>query len=240
MALALSDQLGMKAYPSEMAAAMIKMKELDINPFSSFYDIFLPASVSHSFPEGKEAHMCIAYDSTVTDPYALNIYFYSSTTNEYLLENENKSIDTLNTRICASISHASVFTVLASSETILTGSGYTGELKIINFPNPFNLKQKQLTLQNPGSNSANQTVTGTMIKFSVPPDMTGDMKIEIFNVVGEKVRTLSSHVPTGGAHYYLEWDGTNGSGNKVASGSYIARFTIAGGHERFFKMAVVK
>ena len=44
----------------------------------------------------------------------------------------------------------------------------------------------------------------------------------------------------GGAHTYIEWDGKNERGQKVASGTYIARFTIGGGHEKFFKMAVLK
>ena len=39
---------------------------------------------------------------------------------------------------------------------------------------------------------------------------------------------------------YLEWDGKNDSGNKVASGTYVARMTIGGANEKFFKMAVVK
>jgi hypothetical protein len=196
--------------------------------------------VSHSFPSGKEAQLCLQYDSTVTDPYALNVYYFNSQTNEYLLESKDKVVDTTNSRLCVSIAHASVFTVLASSDSVITGAGYTGALNVINFPNPFDLKQKTVTLQNPGTASATQNIQGTMIKFSVPPSMSGAVEIQIFNVAGEKVRTLNSFVATGGAHFYLEWDGTNDHGAQVASGVYIARFTIGGSNEKFFKMAVIK
>ena len=56
---------------------------------------------------------------------------------------------------------------------------------------------------------------------------------------GERVRTLHQAV-TSAAHNYFEWDGTNDSGSKVASGTYIGRMTIDGANEKFFKMAVLK
>lgn len=79
-----------------------------------------------------------------------------------------------------------------------------------------------------------------MIKMSIPSTMSGEVEIEIFNVVGEKVRTLRTNIPTGGSHNYLEWDGKNDHGQKVASGTYIGHFKIGGRNERFFKMAVLK
>lgn len=235
--LEVADAIGIAAYPPEMAAAIQKAKAVDINPLSSFYDVVLPLGVSHFFPEGREAQLCLTYDATVSDPYALNIYYYNSTSNEYLLENENKAVDTVNRRICANIAHASVFTVLASSAPLISGDGYNGELSVMNFPNPFDLKQKTVTLRD--SASSPQTITGTMIKFSVPTTISGEVKIDIFSILGDKVRTLRTNV-TGGAHFYMEWDGKNDAGQNVASGVYIARFTIADSNEKFFKMAVIK
>jgi hypothetical protein len=199
----------------------------------------LPQGVSHFFPEGNSAKLCLQYDSDTTDPHALNIYYFNEATNQYLLENTNKIVDTDNEKVCVDIAHASIFTVLASSQTILSGSGFSGALKVVNFPNPFNLKQKTVTLQDSGGNSADQTIDGTMIKMSIPTTMAGAIEIEIFNVAGEKVRTLHN-TASGGANFYIEWDGKNESGNKVASGVYIGRFTIGGSNEKFFKMAVVK
>ena len=239
-AMAKEAKLKAAAYPDAMAAAMDNLRTKSITPFSSFYDLFLPAGVSHSFPIGKEALLCLAYDGGVADPTALNVYYFNDHTNEYLLESQNKTVDTQNQRICVNVSHASVFTVIQSSESILSGAGYTGALSLMNFPNPFNLKSKTVTLQDPGSLNASQTITGTMIKMSVPVGLNGEAKVEIYDVAGEKVRTLSMPIASGGAHFYLEWDGKNDHGQSVASGVYIARFTIGGSNERFFKMAVLK
>ncbi|MBV9080592.1 MAG: hypothetical protein JO102_05675, partial [Elusimicrobia bacterium] len=239
-AMTMANKIGLAAYPPEMSSAIQKAKTAEVNPFSSFYDIFLPAGVSHFFPEGHEAKLCVAYDGSAQDPYSLNVYYYNSGTNEYVLQSSNKTVDTDNQRICVSLSHASVFTVLNSSAAIISGAGYTGELNVLNFPNPFDLKPKTVTLQNPGSAAGTQQINGTMIKISVPPSLSGAFKIEVFSVTGEKVRTIDGNFPTGGAHYYFEWDGTNDHGSKVGSGTYVARLTIGGGNEKFFKMAVVK
>jgi hypothetical protein len=223
-----------------MSGAINRAQTASVDPFGSFYDIFLPAGVNHFFPEGKEAQLCVAYDAGVADPYSLNVYYFNSGTDEFLLENQDKTVDTDNQRICVSIAHASVFTVLNSSLSVISGGGYTGPLTVMNFPNPFDLKSKTVTLQNPGSGSASQTIDGTMIKVSVPPDVAGSLEIQIFSVTGERVKTIHDNIPTGGAHYYVPWNGRNDSGAKVASGTYVARMTIGGGHEKFFKMAVLK
>jgi hypothetical protein len=234
-------EMGLRAYPTGMARGLSRLHELDVDPFGSFYEILLPAGVSHSFPSGKEARMCLSYDTTVsnTDAYSLNVYYFNEATNEYLLENTKKTVDTDNQRICVSLSHASVFTVLNSSMTTLAGGAYAGELTVMNFPNPFNLKTKTLTLQDPGSASASQTIEGTMIKVSAPAGIGGALEIGIYSVTGERVRTISGSI-TAGSHNYIEWDGKNDGGQKVASGAYFARMTISGGNEKFFKMAVLK
>ena len=79
-----------------------------------------------------------------------------------------------------------------------------------------------------------------MIKYSVPTSLSGAVEIEIYDVLGQKIRTLTDTIATGGSNFYKEWDGKNDGGEKVASGTYIGRFTIGGGNEKFFKMAVVK
>ena len=239
-AMAVASKLGLKSYPPEMGGAINRARASSVSPFGSFYDIFLPVGVSHFFPDGKEAHLCVAYDANVADPYSLNVYYFNTATDEFLLESENKTVDTDNGRICVSLGHASVFTVLNSSAAVISGAGYTGALNVMNFPNPFDLKAKAVTLQNPGSASASQTINGTMIKVSVPGDIAGALEIEIFSVSGERVRTIHDNIPAGGAHYYVPWDGTNDSGAKVASGTYVARMTIGGANEKFFKMAVLK
>lgn len=79
-----------------------------------------------------------------------------------------------------------------------------------------------------------------MIRYALPSGKSGAVQFEIYNVAGEKVRTITESAAAGGTYYYTQWDGKNDGGKKVASGVYIARFTLNGGDERFFKMAVLK
>jgi len=71
-----------------------------------------------------------------------------------------------------------------------------------NYPNPFN--------------------PTTMISFSVP---AGDMvKLEVFNILGQKVRTLINEYRSPGK-YSIAWDGRNGDGKEVSSGVYFAKLS---------------
>ncbi|MCB4755423.1 MAG: carboxypeptidase regulatory-like domain-containing protein [Elusimicrobia bacterium] len=237
-AVKLAEKLGPAFYPPNLYKAIRALSDApSVNPFSSFYDIFLPQGVSRRFNTSPTITM--VYDEGA-DPDQINVYYYNESQNVYTLENQNRRIDRESRTITVEINHASVFTVLESSVPIIQGSSYNGEVEIFNFPNPFDLNAKIVTLQNTNAGPANQTIDGTMIKFSVPVDVAGEVEIQIFNVAGEKVRTLRTTVATGGSHFYIGWDGANDSGAKVASGIYIGRFTIGGSHEKFFKMAVVK
>lgn len=69
-----------------------------------------------------------------------------------------------------------------------------------NYPNPFN--------------------AGTRIDFSI--HQPADVKLEIFNVLGQNVRTLVQGAFTPG-NYQVNWDGTDQSGRPVPSGMYLYR-----------------
>ncbi len=66
-----------------------------------------------------------------------------------------------------------------------------------NYPNPFN--------------------PTTEIQYTVP---TGKVTLEIFNVLGQKVKTLVNESKVAGT-YKVTWDGTDFAGNRVASGVYF-------------------
>jgi hypothetical protein len=70
-----------------------------------------------------------------------------------------------------------------------------------NYPNPFN--------------------PSTTIKFGVPE--AAEVQIEIFNTLGQKVKTVTDDQYKAGYHVSV-WDGTNSAGNKVASGLYFQHF----------------
>jgi hypothetical protein len=85
-----------------------------------------------------------------------------------------------------------------------------------NYPNPFN--------------------PSTMIKYQLP--QTSDVKLAIYNVLGQRVRTLVDARIEAGYHS-VEWDGNTDSGAKVASGIYIYRFS-AGNYLKVQKMILMK
>lgn len=71
-----------------------------------------------------------------------------------------------------------------------------------NFPNPFN----------------NQT----LLKYEVP-FLTG-IKIELYNVLGEKIKSLYEGEKNAGI-YFVSWDGTDNNNSLVGSGVYFVKFS---------------
>jgi hypothetical protein len=84
-----------------------------------------------------------------------------------------------------------------------------------NHPNPFNIE--------------------TVISFDLPSAEA--VSVEIFNVAGRKVYSLRGHYAAG--RHDLLWDGTDNSGNVVASGVYYYRIA-AGNHVASRKMVLLK
>jgi hypothetical protein len=71
-----------------------------------------------------------------------------------------------------------------------------------NYPNPFN--------------------PGTMIAFEIMSD--GPVSLAIYNVLGQKVRTLAEG-QYGVGRYRMEWDGCDDGGNRLSTGIYLYRLT---------------
>ncbi|MCK5126900.1 MAG: T9SS type A sorting domain-containing protein [candidate division Zixibacteria bacterium] len=71
-----------------------------------------------------------------------------------------------------------------------------------NYPNPFN--------------------PFTKIEFTL--DQQSSVSVEIFNIVGQKMKALIDDILPAGNHSIV-WDGTDGSGDAVASGIYLYRLT---------------
>jgi hypothetical protein len=85
-----------------------------------------------------------------------------------------------------------------------------------NYPNPFN--------------------PVTQITYSVPYDT--DLKIEIFNILGQKVRTLVNQRVSAG-RYTVTWRGYDEAGCETASGIYFCRI-MAGDFVQTRKMVLLK
>jgi hypothetical protein len=75
-----------------------------------------------------------------------------------------------------------------------------------NFPNPFN--------------------PSTKIRFTL--SHREHVSLSVFDILGRKTAVLVDQVLENGSHEF-EWDGTNNSGNAVASGIYIFRLENASG-----------
>lgn len=71
-----------------------------------------------------------------------------------------------------------------------------------NYPNPFN--------------------AGTVIRFMVPTD--GNVKIDVYNILGRRVRTLVDEFRSAGTHQ-TDWNGRSDNGEEVATGVYFYRIT---------------
>jgi len=85
-----------------------------------------------------------------------------------------------------------------------------------NFPNPFNPL--------------------TTIKFALPKN--GMTTLEIFNVLGQRVRTLiDRELPAG--YHTVTWNGEDNNGKESASGVYFYRL-VSGGRSAYKKMMLVK
>lgn len=85
-----------------------------------------------------------------------------------------------------------------------------------NYPNPFNPE--------------------TTIKFALPEAQ--DVRLEIFNIKGQRVRTLVSEGMAAG-HHSVVWNGTDQGGRNVASGTYFYRIQ-AGPLNETHRMMLVK
>ena len=70
-----------------------------------------------------------------------------------------------------------------------------------NFPNPFNPR--------------------TSIVFTIPVNEL--VRLEIFDILGQKIVTLMNDRMLDAGYYQVDWDGRNAAGIPVASGVYIYR-----------------
>ena len=80
-----------------------------------------------------------------------------------------------------------------------------------NYPNPFN--------------------PTTNIKYALPVD--SKLTMEIYNVLGQRVRTLVNDNVAAGFHI-AEWDGTGNAGQQLASGMYFLQMSAKGTNGKTF------
>lgn len=129
--------------------------------------------------------------------------------------------DVVNNEICGVTDSFSTFALAVPGST--TGV-QDGEITILpldfllnqNYPNPFN--------------------PATTISYSL--SQRGRVTIEVFNLLGQKVNTLIDRDEAAGT-YSINWNGTDASGHKVATGVYFYRLR-AGDYVETKKMILLK
>jgi phosphatidylserine/phosphatidylglycerophosphate/cardiolipin synthase-like enzyme len=75
-----------------------------------------------------------------------------------------------------------------------------------NYPNPFN--------------------SSTTIDYQIAGHFNQQVELSIYNLLGQRVKTLVSQKQTGG-FYAISWDGNNESGELVSSGVYVYQLKVA-------------
>lgn len=240
------------AFPAEMWAAMSTYRTQasttqvgGANPISAFYSIFLPAGIRHQLKE--RADLTLSYSlatSTSTTDDKIQVYFYNAVLGRFVPETVNRRLDTVNKTITVSVDHFSTFVVLDSTPVATSTVSFGGaDIAVANFPNPADCIVHSNITRNAtlfGSGGVHAPFTGTMIRTSIPLSGTpADLKINIYNVAGEKIRTIEQGQVPAGQTYYTPWNCANDAGQKVASGVYIGE-AIHGGRRKFFKIAIIK
>ncbi|MCH9007587.1 T9SS type A sorting domain-containing protein, partial [candidate division KSB1 bacterium] len=87
----------------------------------------------------------------------------------------------------------------------------------LNYPNPFN--------------------PATQINYALP--QSAEVSLQIFNVLGQRVRDLVRNQKQDAGRYSVQWDGNNDFGQPVSSGIYVYRIS-AGDFTKSFKMTLLK
>ena len=75
-----------------------------------------------------------------------------------------------------------------------------------NYPNPFN--------------------QSTIFEYSITGLKLQRVELEIYNILGQKIKTLVNKKQSGG-NYIIQWNGCDDSGQAVASGIYVYQLRVA-------------
>lgn len=124
-------------------------------------------------------------------------------------------------------------TGLASAVRGLRGSFNGGQIVVRAEAGDIPALPQQLALH---PNAPNPFNAQTLIRFDLPTDQ--EVRLEIFNALGQMVRTLVDGRVEAGAHQ-IPWDSRNDRGASLASGPYLYRLT-AGSRVQTQRMLLLK
>lgn len=152
-------------------------------------------------------------DFTAGEPSLILTFNVNNTQGRFVIDtccvrpaNHCEYIDVNNNLIVAAFQHGTVgIDVPAGIKDVETRTIPESYVLEQNYPNPFN--------------------AGTVIRFAQPVD--GNVRIDVFNILGRKVKTLVNEFRVAGTHQ-TDWDGRSDDGIEVATGVYFYRITTEG------------
>lgn len=144
-------------------------------------------------------------DSLGISPENLDVFFAENT--EFVTDSAGVvAIDTTKNKIYASILHFSTIVVRQKSQqTFAEITDDSSEETMMVYPNPFS--------------------RSTKIEFEI--GRQSDVRIEVYNLYGQKVKTLVNETKFKGIHS-VNWDGKNDQGRLLSSGMYFCRMVTDG------------
>ena len=107
-------------------------------------------------------------------------------------------------------------------------TGIYDDPNINNVPEQFTLKQNYPNPFNPE----------TTIPFTIQSQSAKKVELNIYNIVGQKIRTLFAGNLSAGTYEY-KWDATNDAKQNVASGIYFYQLKI-GGKQQMKRMILIR
>jgi len=134
----------------------------------------------------------------VTNPYDLIPYYYSTSHGKWTAL---EVIYADNERIAVEVNEFCYFQFIKQTSTGISGQQNNIPMEFLleqNYPNPFNPE--------------------THVIYHLPHQ--GSVRIEIYNLSGQKIRTLVNSTQSAGSYEYI-WDGANEIGMPVSSGTYV-------------------
>jgi hypothetical protein len=221
---------------------------------SAFYSIFLPRSIAHQLQE--PADLTLSFVASSSDTSNVNVFYFTTAAtcpdgsipaSRYCKETRNRSLDADNNTITVTVDHLSTFVVAdGAPSAFAAGTIETNQIHAFSFPNPADcITHAGLAADTRVGGlvgGGDHTFTGVRIRVSLSKEWVGrrePTQINIYNVAGERVRTMDVGPVEGGKTFYKDWNCGNNAGTTVASGVYFGE--IVWGNERaFIKIAIIK
>ncbi len=142
-------------------------------------------------------------------PENLWVFFYSDSAGYDTTGIYNVMVDSSAHKIYVELIHFTDVVVASRAKltpTSVEGTAYVPAVFRLydNYPNPFNPE--------------------TVIRFDVPEEFYGEITLSVYNMLGQKIRTLLRDTLHTGS-YTVRWDGTDEAGRLLGSGVYLYRLS---------------